>query len=810
MATIQNSCMRIDVNDRTGAVTGLWNLAVGAGTPGQPTGPSCPSGNGNLVKWPCAVEDAPVRVVCLDPNHNRRVFAPGPAVAVCVTKESRPEKAEGNALLVEHDYLVEVGGSGGPQREEAGNSQPAAEVPIRCKWSVVLPGDDSCESTWRVTLDNASPDMTVVEVVFPVLRGLGVGESSADDVLIFPHHAGERIQSPAETLSSYRYMKFWRAHSIAEPEGYYSREINYCGLASMMWTDLSSTHGASGIYVGSHDPSFVLTGVRAETGGKDWPWMGLAFRKYLPVRPGAVWESAPYVVALHEGDWHWGARRYRAWALENMKLPDVPRDLQLESSVCPRYDFKNGQVVHHRYCEIPEMFQHAKDGGIDHFFISGWNRMGFDTDYPEYVPDMELGSSWELAEGCKYVREHGGFCTFYMNVRLFDEESDFFPTLGKKWAIKAADGELSRETYGPQTFAVMCPSCREYQKWIVDTGSWMVRAFGARGVYLDQLGSAEPFPCYDENHCHTSDGGYHHGLYNHGYLKMIRGISERIHEIDPSSFLMIENCGDIYSQYLYANLTWNGEAYDEFFNVYKYTFPEFLQINMVNPRRIPDRTERAAWFYRDVARAFVLGSIFWAELGDRFGEGNENLLEYAKTALRLRQQAAPFIAQGVYRDVAGIEVVPPAGEHSEACEPVPCWGTAPASCQSAKPMIPTDPAEASWAAKSGQGNTPDGEVDWNALPYSDLTSITVSRWELPRFGALMLIANTQRRRGARIIVRDLSGGRWSAGGELVLIQRELGGGHTDSRVTPEADGSCVVDVPESQLSFIVLMPNGKR
>jgi len=64
---------------------------------------------------------------------------------------------------------------------------------------------------------------------------------------------------------------------------------------------------------------------------------------------------------------------------------------------------------------------------------------------------------------------------------------------------------------------------------------------------------------------------------------MIKRIKERSRLIDPSSFLMIENCGDIYSQFLYANLTWNGQAYDEFFNIYKYTFPEFIQVNMINP-----------------------------------------------------------------------------------------------------------------------------------------------------------------------------------------------------------------------------------
>jgi len=205
----------------------------------------------------------------------------------------------------------------------------------------------------------------------------------------------------------------------------------------------------------------------------------------------------------------------------------------------------------------------------------------------------------------------------------------------------------------------------------------MLDVFGARGIYLDQLGSATPLPCYDSSHGHLGSGdgaasAHHHGLYNHGYLRMIKRIKERSRLIDPSSFLMIENCGDIYSQFLYANLTWNGQAYDEFFNIYKYTFPEFIQVNMINPRRIDDRNLRYAWFYRDLARAFVLGSVFWMELGDRFGPGNEELLESAREALRLRQQAAPYIARGKYKDDVGLTFIGDRGAAPDS-EPRAWW-----------------------------------------------------------------------------------------------------------------------------------------
>jgi hypothetical protein len=244
---------------------------------------------------------------------------------------------------------------------------------------------------------------------------------------------------------------------------------------------------------------------------------------------------------------------------------------------------------------------------------------------------------------------------------------------------------------------------------------------------------------------------------------------------------MIENCGDIYSQYLYANLTWNGAAYDEFFDMYKYTFPEFIQINMVNPRRVDDPAERGAWFYRDMARAFVLGSVFWSELGDRFEEGDERLLGYFRSALRLRQQAAPFIARGVYRYTDGMDFVNGTGS-----ERTP---------------------EAFWR---DDGKSAASEVDWTALPFSEVTQITASRWALPRNGALILMSNPQQVEGKQIRVRLLESRQWRMGSGVLLLQRELGGARHDRDITIDGDYGAVLEVPKARLSFAALLPKVER
>jgi hypothetical protein len=261
---------------------------------------------------------------------------------------------------------------------------------------------------------------------------------------------------------------------------------------------------------------------------------------------------------------------------------------------------------------------------------------------------------------------------------------------------------------------------------------------------------------------------------------MIKRIKERSRHIDPSSFLMIENCGDIYSQFVYANLTWNGHAYDEFFNMYKYTFPEFIQVNMINPRRIDDRNLRYAWFYRDLARAFVLGSVFWMELGDRFGPGNEELLESAREALRLRQLAAPYIARGRYRDDVGLAVI---GDHGAA----PDW----------------EP-KAWWNGEDESALA--GDCDWGSLPFKDLTSITASRWTLVREGVLVLISNPQEAPGRRIWVEGNFDENRLRGRKLHAVSYTLGGARSDSSVAMDEKGGVTLEVPTSRLSFIAVLP----
>ena len=211
------------------------------------------------------------------------------------------------------------------------------------------------------------------------------------------------------------------------------------------------------------------------------------------------------------------------------------------------------------------------------------------------------------------MREHGGFSTLYINARIFDVKSDFHKTVGEKMAVRNEKGEPYRETYGPEHFTVNCPSDTLWRDYLLDTAEFCVKAYGCDGIYLDQLASAEPFACYCAEHSHENIGEF-----NNGYVYVLRELLRRLRKHNPNAYIMTENCGDIYGSYTWGNLTWNGAEYDEYYNVFKYTFPEFVQVNMVNPRgwETEDRDQRL-WFYRDMHRAVTLGSVLWMGITTR-------------------------------------------------------------------------------------------------------------------------------------------------------------------------------------------------
>lgn len=503
------------------------------------------------------------------------------------------------------------------------------------------------EAVIHIHIDN-NQRMPVVEVLCLIVDGIVMGQSNKDDYCLYPHHAGEKTQNPIEEYASERIQQLWRAQSCMVGS-HYLREINYCGLASMTWMFYGDLR--EGLYIASHDDRFLLTGVIAGTGWPNRPAMCFGFREHNRIDKGESWNSGDIILRLGNGNWHWGAQRYRRWIEPLLQFDNNPVFLKDQYALNQCYNFKKDGGIINNFADIPSMFETGMKYEVSHILIASWNRKGFDCNYPEYYPDMELGTAMDLWRGVDKINKNGGFATFYINARLFDLESDFYKSLGQDMAIKNENQRILTEQYGPVKFSVNCPSDQMWQKLLIDTAVFTAKTYGFRGVYLDQLASAEPFACYDMKHSHSNIGGF-----NQGYIWILSEIKRQLKENNPDAFLMTENCGDIYGAYVWGNLTWNIQPFDEFFNMFKYTFPEYVQVNMVNPRRwIQDRAEQNRWFTRDIVRAVLLGGIFWVGLTSRF-ENDPERETLIKRVLAFRKSINSVIAKGRYCDDCGINI----------------------------------------------------------------------------------------------------------------------------------------------------------
>lgn len=500
---------------------------------------------------------------------------------------------------------------------------------------------------FRLHIKNSAPKLRIVETVFS-LEGIAMPNPASTE-LLYPHHAGEKIHDPVKALRSKKYQSFWRAYTRLE-NGRWVRECNYCGLCSMSWMYLQSTD--IGLYLASHDSRFPVTGLMVSAGAETDD-LAMGFRVHKSIAYGEEWESGAFVLHLSHDDWHAGARRYRAWILPHLDIQSNPAFLQEQAALNQCYNFKRTEQIQHRFEDIPDMWEEGAKRGINHMFIASWNRTGFDSFYPEYYPDMELGTALDFRRGIDYVNAHGGFATLYVNARLSDQFSDFHQRFLSRMQIENEHGQPLTETYGPHTFTLNCPSDRMWQHMLVDACDFAAESYHLKGIYLDQLASAEPFACYHQGHSHEDIGQF-----NQGYLTILRELLGRMRVRDPQSYLMTENCGDIYSAYTWGNLTWNGADYDEFYNLFRYTFPEFVQVNMCNDRSWePDAVRKESFFYSDIERCILMGNILWIGITSRY-LGHPELKEhfdYLMKATAFRKAIAHQVSRGTYLDDEYVE-----------------------------------------------------------------------------------------------------------------------------------------------------------
>jgi hypothetical protein len=434
---------------------------------------------------------------------------------------------------------------------------------------------------WAKVANDA--DVEIMEWVFPMVRGVrSISKDPARDALIVPSDLGMRFENPRDL----DYNAVMGSRIYEGPEHLHTNFYKvYPGDACMQWFELDGDR--CGLYMASYDSSQQSTTLAFEKKTADRT-LAFSFIKYPFLEKGESFQTSPYCVSLHGGDWHAGARKYRKWIeSEGWKAPVRPQWMS-EFTGWLRVIMKNqfGEI-NFSYGDMERLYRQTREAGMNTLFILGWIPGGFSRLWPEYEADDDLGGQAELQEQIRRIHGSGGKVLFFTSYYIIDPDTEFYRSTGKRLAVKNVWGRevTFSETYfrhgtwrkimnGNKPMVVMCPSTPEWQETLLQATD-RIMSYGADGVLYD-IGGHRPSFCYDTTHPHERPS-----LAFATKSQNFRGLRENIKRHSPEAMVAMEHNVDIYGQHM--DLAHSGGAsrigkhsYPE---LYRYTFPEIMVTN---------------------------------------------------------------------------------------------------------------------------------------------------------------------------------------------------------------------------------------
>ena len=315
-----------------------------------------------------------------------------------------------------------------------------------------------------------------------------------------------------------------------------------------------------GVYCGYHDPvaDLKVMGARLHDGI-------CSFEALIPTRGmGDIDNSfsmdGELVWQLFDGDWYDATMLYRDFV--HTRATWFTRQLAINRADIPEWMLK-APLWFQMNCDeenwLEKLLEAVDDIGVPaavHMYR--WHQIPFDTNYPHYKPARE-----DFVYKLPIMQAHGIRVMPYINGRLWDthDRGDYdyqFSSIAKPNATKGWNGDYIDETYmskntkgEPVRLAVMCPSTAVWQEKVTELVHWITCDLGCDGVYIDQIGAAQPVACMDRTHPHRPGGGS--WWYEH-YYNLLDHV--RLHASSQAG-LTTEANGEVYSGHIGSFLVWH-------------------------------------------------------------------------------------------------------------------------------------------------------------------------------------------------------------------------------------------------------------
>lgn len=418
----------------------------------------------------------------------------------------------------------------------------------------------------------------VLEFDWPRLENIQIG-SGEKDTLMLPRYEPELIEAPA-------------MQGVQE-------EIYPHG--SMCWIHLSD--GDSGVYLNALDPELIITHLQcAPAKTKGLLSLGVVKKHRIKARNG-VWRYQ-YQLAVHSGDWHWAADRYRAFFYTLFPVVQYPKWLVesngfYEASLASvEWDLPEVQPPH--YAKVAEHhLNRAWYTGVDH--IQAWGQAAMDHACPTYyLPDPERGGEDAFKKMFTLWRKAGFHAGSYFhstalnsffaqadkirgvarkdipaslrppNWKMFIENLDY-PNEKMVHPKKLQKNELKKiekhEAIIPRNYPRMSSFSEKWKKYIRTWINRYIKEYAHDVIYHDQLGSAPQRPEFNR----------YLGLHGEGngarsVVGFIRKTAIDMSKLSPEFVQVYEALTDVLSVYAAAFTS----GFHRNTEVYRYTFPDHI------------------------------------------------------------------------------------------------------------------------------------------------------------------------------------------------------------------------------------------
>ncbi|HSK68168.1 MAG TPA: DUF6259 domain-containing protein, partial [Candidatus Limnocylindria bacterium] len=520
-------------------------------------------------------------------------------------------------------------------------------------------------------LENRDASVQLAELqLTPVSGARTLSGNPEEEYLAWPNDMGRRVRNPAfADLSVFAGFRKYERHDQFHTD---MDALYQSGNASMQWYDWYSS--LEGLYCGAKDTTRQALCLHVERDVK-LNVLRFGFIRYPMLEAGESWAGQALCFYPHEGDWHAGAKFYRAFMDgEGGFTPPARPTWCQDMTGWLRLIFKQHHgEINWDYSRIPELYDELAAAGFNTLYLLGWEEGGFARMWPDGRPDPRMGGEELLRKGIDYVHGRGGKVLMFLSYALIDRESEFYrlrggdqATIRSIWGeeIPFAETYCGEGTYRkianpPMPMYLACPGAPMWHDKMKEAAKTCLD-LGADGVLYD-IGGWKPFFCYAQGHTHQKPSHSHQSkAANYADLR------NWVKSFGEDRIILMEHNVDVYGQSMDvshgsatipdrrllspATAANPAGARDDrmMLEMYRYTFPELVVTN----RECGQDEEH----YRAMAGySFLLGLRFDMTIYRCCGSLSDipNYTAYLKELNALYNQYADFVLRGTFVDTDG-------------------------------------------------------------------------------------------------------------------------------------------------------------